>query len=150
MTLFYEPEGRLRLTLDDRSYLQVRPAWSAPLSQPGKFLALLDGKDREVLMIADPNTLDDENRAIIENELRRRYLNAKVKRIDHVKTEYGVTYWTVDTDRGPRDLVTQSLQENANWLTDDQLLLTDVDGNRFEIIVSSLDAKSRKYVETTV
>ena len=150
MRLFYEPEGRLRLTLEDRSFLQVKPSWAAPLSHPGKYLSLMDGKDREIVMIPDLDKLDKPNREIIEDELHRRYLNAKVYRIDHVKTEYGITYWTVDTDRGSRDLVTQSLQENANWLTPDQLLLTDVDGNRFEIIVSQLDEQSRRLIELTV
>ena len=150
MRLFYEPEGRLRVTLEDRSYLQVKPSWAAPLSHPKKYLSLMDGKDREILMVHDLDELDADNREIIENELRRRYLNAKVRRIEHVKTEYGITYWTVDTDRGSRELVTQSLQENANWLTPDQLLLTDVDGNRFEIVVSQLDPQSQRFVEMTV
>lgn len=150
MKLFYEPEGRLRLTLEDRSYVQVKPAWAAPLSYPDQYLSLLDGKDREIVMVKELSDLSDENRRIIEHELRRRYLNSRVKRIDHVKTEFGITYWTVDTDRGSRELVTQSLQENANWMTADLLILTDVDGNRFEIQVSELDPRSRRYVELTV
>lgn len=150
MRLFFEPEGRLRLTTEDRSYLQVVPAWAAPLSKPGKYLALLDGKGQQITMIEDPASLDDDNRKIIMDELRRRYLNSKIKAIDHVKSEYGITYWTVDTDRGHRELVTQSLQENANWLTPDMLILTDVDGNRFEIDVNDLDERSRHYVEMTV
>lgn len=150
MNLFYEPEGRLRLTMEDRSFLQVKPAWAAPLSHPGKFLALLDGKDHEIVMIEDLQSLGEENRTIIMDELRRRYLNSKIVSIDHVKSEYGITYWTVDTDRGHRELVTQSLQENANWLTTDMLILTDVDGNRFEVEVSTLDERSRKFLELTV
>jgi len=150
MKLFYEPEGRLRLTLEDRSYLQVKPAWASPLSHPGKYLSLLDGKDHEIMMVEDPAKLDDDNRKIIEGELRRRYLNSQVKRIDLVKTEYGITYWTVETDRGSRELVTQSLQENANWMSPNLLVLTDVDGNRYEIMVDQLDDRSKKYVEVTV
>lgn len=150
MKLFYEPEGRLRLTLDDRSYLQVRPMWAAPLSHPKKYLSLLDGKDREILMVEDLASLEEANRKIIQDELHRRYLNSKITRIDHVKSEYGITYWSVDTDRGERELVTQSLQENANWLSDELLILTDVDGNRFEVEVAHLDERSKRIVETTV
>lgn len=150
MRLFYEPEGRLRLTLDDKSVLEVKPAWAAPLSHPGKYLALLDGKERQVVMIDDPATLDPENKKILDEELRRRYLTSKVAAILSVKTEFGITYWSVDTDRGHRELVTQSLQENANWLTPDLLILADVDGNKYEIDVTKLDERSRKFVDLTV
>ena len=67
----------------------------------------------------------------------------------HAKFEYGATYCQVQSDRGERDFVTQSLQENALWLSPTHLLLLDVDGNRFEIPdVTALDARSRAYIET--
>ncbi|MBS1723702.1 MAG: DUF1854 domain-containing protein [Armatimonadetes bacterium] len=150
MNIFYEPEGRLRMTLENRSILDVKPVWASPLSFPGKFLSLVDGKDKEVMMIEDPATLEPEARKIIENELHRRYLTAKVQAIQMVKSEFGITYWTVDTDRGHRELVTQSLQENANWMTPNLLVLTDVDGNKYEIDVTRLDDRSRRFVELTV
>ncbi|MCW5936480.1 MAG: DUF1854 domain-containing protein [Fimbriimonadaceae bacterium] len=150
MKLFYKPEGRLRLTKDDRSYLEVKPAWASPISHPGKYLALLDGKGREIAMVEDLDTLDPENRAIIDEELHRRYLTARVNAVKSVKTEFGVTYWTVVTDRGERELVTQSLQENANWLTSTTLLLLDVDGNRYELDTTKMDEASRGLIEKTV
>ncbi len=150
MKLFYQPEGRLRLTLEDRSYLEVKPAWASPLSHPNRYLALLDGKGREIVMVEDLAALTPENRAVIDAELHRRYLTARIDRVLHVKTEFGVTYWTVVTDRGERELVTQSLQENANWLTASTLLLSDVDGNRYELDVDRMDEQSRRLVDATV
>ncbi len=150
LTLFYQPEGRLRMTLADRSVLDVKPAWASPLSHPGRYLALLDGLGHEVVMLDSLDSLDAENRTLVENELHHRYLNARVTRIEMVKTEFGITYWTVDTDRGPRELVTQSLQENANWMSANLLVLSDVDGNKYEILVDTLDERSRRFVEYTV
>jgi hypothetical protein len=87
--------------------------------------------------------------SIVSEELRRRYLTATVSTITHAKAEFGATYWHVESDRGPRDFVTQSLQENAQWLSDNHLLLIDVDGNRFELPdIKSMDARSRMFVET--
>lgn len=41
--------------------------------------------------------------------------------------------------------------ENTYWLTDTRLLLTDVDGNRFEILdYTKLDAHSIKLIENHV
>ena len=149
LKLFYEPKDRLRLTTEDRSYPTVRPAWASPLTYPGRYLALLDGKGQEIVTIEDPSTLNADSRKAVEEELSRRYLTSYVETITHAKAEFGATYWHVETDRGPRDFVTQSLQENVQWLSATHLLLTDVDGNRFEISdVTKLDAKSRGFLET--
>lgn len=149
LKLFYEPKDRLRLTIgEEKSYPTVKPAWSSPLTHPGKYLALLDGKGKEITTITDPKTLSNESYAAVTEELRRRYLTATVTEITEAKAEFGATYWHVETDRGTRDFVTQSLQENVQWLSPIHLLLTDVDGNRFEIPdVGALDGKSRGYLE---
>ena len=149
LRLFYQPKDRLRLTVDgDQSYLTVKPAWSAPLTRPGKHLALLNGKGEEIVTIDDPDELDEASRAAVEEELHRRYLTATVHKITYAKSEFGAGYWHVITDRGERDLVTQSLQENAQWLSPVHLLLIDVDGNRFEIPdVTALDEKSRMFAD---
>ena len=149
LRLFYEPKDRLRLTVEgEKSYPTVKPAWSAPLSRPDTYLALLDGKGNEIITLPDPNALPAESLAAVKEELRRRYLTATVTRITNAKQEFGATYWNVETDRGHRDFVTQNLQENAIWLGDDHLLLLDVDGNRFELTaISKLDDASRHFVE---
>ncbi|HLV78858.1 MAG TPA: DUF1854 domain-containing protein [Chthonomonadaceae bacterium] len=148
LKLFYEPKDRLRLTLgEEKSYLTVKPVWAAPVSRPGAYLALLDGKGEEIALLPDPGVLSPENAAILEAELRLRYLTALVTAIVHARQEYGATYWSVETDRGPRDFVTQSLQENAQWFSETHLLLLDVDGNRFEITdVTALDARSQAII----
>ena len=150
--LFYQPEGRLRLETEDRCYLEVRPSWSAPVSQPGKFLSLLDGKDNEIMLLPDGlEGLDKEARKILENEVQKRYLIAQVLKILHAHSEFGSTYWTVETDRGKREFVTQSLQENAQWHGPNHLVLVDVDGNSFEIRdTTALDPDSQRLLQKMV
>lgn len=152
LNLFFEPKDRLRLTVaDEKSYITVKPCWAAPMTHPKQYLALLNGKAEEIATIPNPSDLSRESFEAVQIELARRYLTAEVLRIVHAKVEFGATYWTVETERGVRDFVTQSLQENAQWLTSTHLLLVDVDGNRFEIRdVSRLDDHSRHYVEAIV
>lgn len=145
LQLFFYPKNRLRLTVRDRSYYVVKPVWAAPYSHPGRWLALLDAKDKEIVTLEDPRRLTPESWSAVQEELRRRYLTATISQVLSAKVEFGATYWNVLTDRGARDFVTQSLQENAIWLDDHHLLLQDVDGNRFEIPdVRELDARSRR------
>lgn len=148
--LFYEPKDRLRMTVnEERSYPTVKPVWAAPLSRPNTYLSLLNGKGEEIVTLADPKTLPPASLAAVKEELHRRYLTATVKHIASAKFEYGATYWHVTTDRGEREFVTQSLQENALWLSPTHLMLLDVDGNRFEIPdVTALDEHSRALMHT--
>lgn len=152
LKLFYEPKDRLRLTVAaDRSYPTVKPVWAAPLSRPGQYLALLDGKGNEIALLPTLDELAPDSREAVLQEVRLRYLTARVEAVTQARQEFGVTYWSVLTDRGSRDFVTQNLQENAVWLSETHLLLLDVDGSRFEIEdVSRLDDHSRRLVETIV
>jgi hypothetical protein len=148
LRLFYEPKDRLRLTIgEEKSYPSVKPVWASPLTYPNRYLALLDGKGDEITTISDPSELATESLEAVKEELSRRYLTATIIRIDNAKTEFGATYWHVQSSRGERDFVTQSLQENAQWLSPSHLMLIDVDGNRFEIEdVQLLDARSQQIV----
>jgi hypothetical protein len=152
MRLFYVPEGRLRMETEDRCWLQVVPRWASPVKHPGRYLSLLDGKEREILMLtAGLEEVHGETRAILEQELHKRYLTSQVREIVHAHSEFGSTYWTVETERGRRDFVTQSLQENAQWHGPHHLMLVDVDGNRFEIRdTRALDAESRRVLAKIV
>ena len=148
LSVFHGPKGQLRATVEgDRSHVAVKPVWASPLTHPNRYLALLNGKNEEVAMIANPSELTDECQAALRLELSRRYLTATVTRVQKANVEFGATYWHVETDRGVRDFVTQNLQENAQWLSPRHLLLIDVDGNRFEIPdIGALDPRSVQIV----
>jgi hypothetical protein len=152
LRLFYEPPGTLRLTVgEERSYPSVKLYQAWPLSQPGRHVSLQDGKGEEIVMVEELDQLPPASRPVAEEELRRRYLTARVEVIDHIRTEFGVTYWDVVTNRGPRDFVVQSLTESCLWLSDRHLLITDVDGNRFEIADrTALDPTSREQLDAVL
>ena len=92
-----------------------------------------------------------ESREVAEEELKRRYLTARIQAITHIRTEFGVTYWHVVTDRGERDFVVQSLSESCVWLSDRHILIVDVDGNRFEVLDrEAIDEASRARLESVL
>jgi hypothetical protein len=150
--LFYEPSGVLRLTVgDEKSYPKVALYQASPLGRPGRYLSLLDGKSEEIVLVPTLDDFTPASRTVAEEELRRRYLTARVSAIQRLKQEFGVTYWHVATDKGERDFVMQSLSESCIWLSDTHLLLIDADGNRFEIVDrTALDPVSRQLLETVL
>jgi hypothetical protein len=147
--LFRQPAWVLRLTIEeDRSYLKIKVVRAAPLSHPDRYICLLDAKDEEICMIDSLNELDAATRALVQEELDRRYLTSIVERIHSVRNEFGTSYWDVETHRGRREFVVQNVAENAQWLGEHRLLIIDVDGNRFEIPrLDQLDRRSLGFVE---
>ena len=148
--LFHEPRDVLRMTVNNEySVVQVEPRWAAPLSHPGQLLGLMNSKGEEVVLVSSVSSLDEENRKVIQLELDRRYLTSTVHKIVSAKVEFGATYWTDITERGQRDFVVQSLQENAQWLGERHLVFVDIDHNRFEVPdLDKLDPQSRKFIDS--
>lgn len=137
--------GVPRLTLrDDRSWIKVAVARAFPLSDPEHYLGLLDGDGKDIGLLHDPGHLDPESRQIVEEELEKRYFVPMVERVLTVKEEFGTIYWTVETDRGQKEIIVRNLRDNLQELSASRVIITDVDGNRFEFAdVSKLDGKSQ-------
>ncbi len=149
--VYRAPRNTVRMTVrDERSYIRVRPVHAAPMAYPEQYISLLDIKNEEVAFIRDLNDVDEASRRVIEEELAHRYLKARIERVHNIQMEYGVTYWDVTTDRGKREFVIRG-HENTHWASDTRILLTDVDGNRFEIPdYTGLDPHSIRLIETNV
>ena len=149
IVLLKEPAWKLRMTIEgDRSYIRVKVTRAAPLTEPDRYICFLDIKDDPICMVKELDELSEANREIVREELEKRYLTSYIERINHLRNEYGVSYWDVDTDRGHREFVAKHVAENAQWLGEGRLFLLDVDGNRFEIKnVPGLDRKSRGYID---
>jgi hypothetical protein len=144
--LLREPPWMLRMTiLGYRSYITVQAVRAAPLSDPDRYISLLDGNGEEICLVRDPAELDEVSRQILREELNRRYMTAIVERIHSLQNELGVSYFDVQTNRGRREFVLQNIQEDIRQLGERRILLLDVDGNRFEI--PDLDALDKRSVK---
>jgi len=143
-------DGGLLLTLSDgRSFAGVQIVRAAPLSQPDRYICFLDSAGQEILMIRDLSDLALEDRLLAEEELRMRYVTSVIRRVISVRREGGILYWETETDRGFRELVVQSSDENIRWLGERRLLLIDVDGNRLTVPdVGALDPVSARILRT--
>ena len=114
-----------------------------PLSDPEHYIGFLDGAGKDVGILHDPGLLDPESRKVVEEELEKRYFVPIVERVTGVKEEFGTIYWTVETDRGTKEIVVRNLRDNIQELSQSRIIITDADGNRFEFPdTNKLDNKS--------
>jgi len=134
----------LRMTLEgDCSYPRVRVVAAFPLTAPDQVICFLDAKDNEIGEVESIAAFTPEQRAIVETELAKRYYMPVITRIKSVKDEFGLTYWEVDTDRGPKEFVLRGSSEHVTEVSDSRLMIVDIEGNRFELRDwDQLDSKS--------
>jgi len=139
----------LRLTIEgDRSYLRVSARRAFPFSHLHNYISLRDGKENEIGMIRDLHQLEHETKALVEEELQRRYLIPRIEKVRSAKREFGMAYFEVDTDKGPRDFVVRGMRDNMVELSSGRLLITDNEGNRYEIPdLYALDPKWAALIE---
>lgn len=123
----------VRATIEgDRSWREVRIARAFPLSDPDRYLGLRDGNDKDIGILETLHGLNAEALSIIEEELERRYFTPQVTRVDSVVEEFGVVTWEVDTTKGPRRFLVRNLKDSSFTLGASRVMMTDVDGNRYE------------------
>jgi Domain of unknown function (DUF1854) len=147
--LFRGPRGVLRCTVEgEKSVLSAKVVRLFPLARDSRWINVLDWKNKEVCLIEDASALDPVSQQLVEEELRAHYRVASITRIHSVKNEYRTLYWDVETDLGRRDFVLKFAADTILWLGPAELLLVDIDTNRFLIKdYTALDAQSRKQME---
>ena len=147
--LFRGPHNVLRCTLEGvKSVLRAKVVRAFPISEETHWINVLDAKNKEVCLIEDPTQLDADSLRLVEEELGRFYRVANIEHIYSIKQEYRTMFWNVLTDRGQRDFVVKWGADTVQWRAANELLLVDIDTNRFRVPdVTRLDKHSLKQLK---
>lgn len=117
-------------------YDRIRVVRSFPFTDRDKYISIrtIDEKSKEIGMIKDLSTdVTPETRQMLEEQMDIRYFTPVIKKINSIKDEYGHAYFDVETDQGPCKFVIYMNSSSVVNLSDVRLLISDLDGNRFEI-----------------
>lgn len=149
--LFKSDGGGLRLTLkDDRSFLRVKAKRCFPFSFPTDYISLRDGNDEEIGIIADLAGLGKDYRRWVEEDLNIRYFTPRVSLIRSIRYRPGGVEWQLETDRGSKRVITKGVHDTMSEVERGRYIITDVEGNRYEIVTEELDPESRALLERLV
>lgn len=140
--------GRLVLTTGDgRRHVGVEPVRAFPLSDPDRWIALVDADGNELACVEDPSGLPEELRRRLEEELARREFVPVIERIVRVSAPHPPAEWEVLTDRGPTRFTFNS-EDDLRRLGPRRALIVDARGMRYEVPdVASLDPESRRVLD---
>ncbi|MCD7752761.1 MAG: DUF1854 domain-containing protein [Lachnospiraceae bacterium] len=116
-------------------YDRVNVYLTFPLTNPEEFISIreADEKAKEIGIIEQLCTLDEDQQEMIREQVRLRYFMPVITKVLDVKEEYGHAYWNVVTTYGSVRFTTQMSGDAVISLSDSRLLVTDIDGNRYEI-----------------
>ena len=151
--LKFERNGdTLSLSMSDgRRYPRVVLRSCFPVSQHTLFLSVRDATTEEQVeigIIDDWMTLKEGSLRAVAGEMTLHYFVPQITKINQVKKEFGFIYWTVETDKGPKNFVMRDrVVHFAREVARDRWLIIDVNQARYEIPdVQQMDSRSRKLV----
>ena len=129
--------------------LAVVVGFASAANAQGLFEQMEEDKDgNEYGIIKNLTDFDGNGSDIIAEELKRKYFTPKIKRILSVKERFGYSYWETETEFGKASFSMHDTFRSIAKVSESRLILTDVDGNRYEIPdTMALDRKSYRKIE---
>ena len=122
-----------------------------PLTDPTGYVVVSDTSGAFVGLLKGYLELDPDSLALVQEGLEESYFLPRITKIDNIDDQFRVMIWQVQTDRGPRRFEVTSRPRDIRWLSDNHVVIQDVDGNRYEIVnLSELDKGSRDLLEMEV
>ena len=139
--------GRLVYTREDETHEGVVPVRAFPIAAPDECLSLISREGHELAWIDKLDSLHDDIRALIIDELASREFTPEINRISQVSSFATPSTWHVETDRGNTELLLKA-EDHIRRLSHTALLITDGHGISFLIRnIEKLDAHSRKLLD---
>ncbi|MCL1792516.1 MAG: DUF1854 domain-containing protein [Oscillospiraceae bacterium] len=106
------------------------------------------GELKEIGIISNISVFGETQQKYLAEELGRKYFVPIIEVITNVKEKYGFSYWEVGSDIGKIKFTVHDAYRNILKITDDRIMVTDVNGNRYEITsLDKLDRKSFRRIE---
>lgn len=125
----------------------VTPLRLFPLSDPDRWIVLLDKEGREVASIEEPNQLDGDSATLLNQELKAREFVPHISKILWISGNSEPSQWRVATDRGVTEFVLND-EKDIRRLGVHGVLIIDAHGIRYLIHDDrKLDRYSRRIVE---
>ncbi len=142
------PGGEMRVEIaGDCCLLRGKAVWAFPLSLK-QFVSILDTKDKEFCLIENPDALDAESRNILNASLESYYRVYRIRSVQAYRNEWRTSFWTVETDHGVREFVMRWELDSVLLPSDNEVLMIDIDGNRFHIPdIRELDDDSKRFFD---
>lgn len=134
--------GMLAVQIEDQEHDAVFLHCSFPHTDKSVYISVRTADHKEVGMIKTLEDFSDETKVLLEQHIALRYFAPQITKVINITDEFGYSYWEAETDAGDYRFTVRRGGANVKLVTDEKLMITDVDGNRF--IIEDLSKVSEK------
>ena len=135
------------MRLKGTEYNRVILTRALPLALPDSYICVTDVERKELGIIEHIDDFPEDQQLLISKELSQRYFCPDITAITAIKEKMGHFYFDVKIGDYSMSFTIRDLSKNIRC-ADNQIILTDVDGNRFLISdINRIDKKSRRKLE---
>ncbi len=132
-------------------FFNVKIRQAFPLSHESRFITFFDQDDEYLGIVSDPSSCDEDTGRIIRDEIEWRYFRPRISRIVEMESRGGTSLFSVETDRGAVKIPMRDLREGMMELSPGRILITDENGNRYEIPdLDQMDRRSRRLIRRLI
>jgi hypothetical protein len=125
-------------------HVGVEPVRAFPLTDPMRWITLLDGRGKELVEIAELVDMPEKIRELIQRELADREFLPQITRVLRVADDRQPVRWSVETDRGNVEFLLRNT-DDIRHLGPHRAILVDMHGVRYYVPDSrQLDAHSQR------
>ena len=150
----YEGENLTFIDSDGTYYPRVTLRRCFPLSaQNTNIMVCAPGiemeRGSEIGILKEMVEMEKESREAVERELGLHYFVPVVRKINTIRDEFGFLYWSVETDRGPKNFIMRdSIIGSTRRVSEGRWLIIDINQTRYEIRnFESLDSRSQEFLQ---
>ncbi len=119
-----------------------------PFSLPDEYIAVTDTDDNEIGLIRNLNELEKSSCDCAKKELGSRYYSPEIEKLLSVKDKMGHFYFDVLIGEKKKSFTVRDITKNLRFINNDDLLIFDMDGNRYSLKnFSKTDKKTHKLLE---
>ena len=152
---FYTAEGGFTgLKYDGQEYKHITLRRTLPIKQPMDYISVADVKNNEIGIIKSIQDLAGTQLEIVMGELDKRYYCPEILEVKSVKDKLGYVYMELllnvsgEGKKHVKNCAIKDVNRNIRMLSDESLIIFDVDGNRYIINnIAALDKHSLKRLE---
>lgn len=132
----------LAVTVGEKHYPSVFLHCSFPHSNRLSYISVRTLENEEVGMIASLADYPEELATILKEQIEIRYFAPVITKVISLREEFGYAYWEVETTAGRCRFTARNGSGNAKMVSEQKLLIQDLDGNRF--LIERLDKLSER------
>lgn len=141
----------IRMLDDEQLYQGVRISLLFPITDRNSYIQFTDADENEIGILRSIDQLHQESKAIVVSEINKAYFIPVITRIFEIESQFGADVWNVETEKGMREFEVVGKRRNIRYITNDHVVIKDIDGNRYEIpSVANLEPASRKMLQREV